>query len=221
VQQEDGMSIALWGRLSSNNVQKVVWTLEEVGAPYRHIDTGGRFGGLDDPAYRAMNPNGKVPTLRDDDTVVWESHAIVRYLAAAYSAGALWPETPRARAVADQWTDWTATTFQPAWIEVFWLLVRTPPERHDKQAITAALARTRAAFALLEQRLSDTPVLAGDGFTYADIVAGVSLYRWTSMEIERPVLPGVEAWHERLLARPAFRQAVCVSYAELVGRLAF
>ncbi len=213
------MAIRLWGRLSSNNVQKVVWTLEEIGVPYTQIDAGGRFGGLDDPSFRAMNPNAKVPVLRDGDTVIWESHAIVRYLAAAYSAGFLWPKMPGERAIADQWTDWTATTFQPAWIDVFWLFVRTPAPQHDKQAIANALTRAHAAFVLMNQRLTAAPFLGGDTFSYADIVAGVSMYRWMTMEIERPALPALGAWHARLLARPAFHKAVCISYAELAGRL--
>jgi glutathione S-transferase len=215
------MSITLWGRLNSSNVQKAVWALEELGLAYDHVPLGGSFGGLDDPAYRAMNPNGKVPTLRDGDLVLWESHAIVRYLAARYGAGGLWPAEAVERAVVDQWTDWTATTFQPAWIELFWRFVRTPREQHDPRAIGQALMLTLQAFAILDRRLGEAPFLAGQALTYADIAAGVSLYRWTTMAIERPVLPNVEAWHRRLLDRPGFRKAVCVPYDELVGRIAF
>jgi glutathione S-transferase len=215
------MTITLWGRLNSANVQKAVWALEETGVAYAQVDLGGKFGGLDQPEYLAMNPNGRVPTLRDGDLVVWESHAIVRYLAATYGAGSLWPADPRVRAVVDQWTDWTATTFQPAWIELFWLLVRTPVAQHDRGAIGRALLATLAMFGILDQRLAAAPFLAGDSFSHADIVAGVAMYRWMTMDIQRPVLAHVEAWHRRLEARPAFRKAVCVSYADLVGRLAF
>ena len=214
------MAITIWGRLNSINVQKVIWALEETGVAYDHVPLGGKFGGLDDPAYRAMNPNGKVPTLRDGDLIMWESHAIVRYLAAAHGVG-LWPADPRHRAVADQWTDWTATTFQPAWIDVFWLFVRTPTAQHDKVAIGKALAASFSAYGILDQRLATTPFLAGDVLTYADIVAGVSMYRWMAMEIQRPELPNLAAWYQRLNARPAFQKAVCVSYADMVGRLTF
>lgn len=212
------MAITVWGRLNSINVQKVIWALEETGVAYDHVPLGGKFGGLDDPAYRAMNPNGKVPTLRDGDLIMWESHAIVRYLAATYGAG-LWPADSKARAVADQWTDWTATTFQPAWIDVFWLFVRTPTAQHDKVAIGKALAASFNAYGILDQRLATTPFLAGDVLTYADIVAGASMHRWMTMEIQRPDLPHLAAWYQRLNARPAFQKAVCVSYADMVGRL--
>jgi glutathione S-transferase len=213
-------SLTLWGRKSSCNVQKVQWLLEELELPYVHKPVGGRFGGIDD-AYRALNPNGLVPTLQDGDVTVWESHAIVRYLAAAYGDASLWPADPRCRALVDQWTDWTATTFQPPWIGLFWALVRTPPEQHDAKAIAGLHARSLAAFAILDAELDRRPYLSGEYFGYADIVAGVSLYRWFDMAVERPAMPAVEAWYARLGERPAFRSTIMVSYAELVGRLEF
>jgi len=215
------MSITLWGRLSSCNVQKVVWTLEELELPYEHVPLGGVHGGNDTPEYRAMNPNGLVPTLRDGDLTVWESHAIVRYLSAAHGGGRLFPQEPRRRALVDQWTDWTGTTFQPAWIGLFWAKVRTPLEEQDRAAISRALAASTRCFGILEGQLERTPYLAGEDLTYADIVAGVSLYRWMSMEIDRPLLPHVAAWHARLNERAAFRKAVNVPYGDLVGRLAY
>lgn len=213
--------ITLWGRLNSANVQKAVWALEELGLPYRHVPLGGSYGGLNDPAYRAMNPNGLVPTLRDGDLVIWESHAIVRYLSGAYGSGKLFPVDPRARAIADQWTDWTATTFQPAWISLFSLLVRTPAPQQDRAAIDKAIAATLRCYRIMEERLGQAPYLAGERLTYADIVAGASMYRWTTMPVERPAMPNLEAWHARLNEREAFRKAICVSYEELVGRLSF
>ncbi|AKR55599.1 glutathione S-transferase [Devosia sp. H5989] len=215
------MTITLWGRLNSSNVQKVSWLLAELELDYEHLPLGGSFGGTDDPKYRAMNPNGKVPTLRDGDLVLWESHAIVRYLAATYASGLIWPVEPRERAAADQWTDWTATTYQPAWMEVFWNLVRTPLDQQNRGAIDKGIAQTTALQRMLDERLSQVPYLGGKEFTYADIVAGVSLYRWFTMPVERPSLPHFEAWYERLKERKAFQAAVCVSYEELVGRLAF
>lgn len=215
------MSITLWGRLNSANVQKAVWALEELELPFEHVPLGGAWGGNDAPEYLAMNPNGLVPTLRDGDVTVWESHAVVRYLSAEYGSGLLFPMEARDRAAVDQWTDWTATTFQPAWIALFWNKVRTPPEQQDAAAIARALAATGRCLAIMERRLSRVAYLGGTEFTYADIAAGVALYRWSTMEIERPELPAVEAWHERLNGRRAFRKAVNVPYDELRGRLAF
>ena len=214
-------NLTLWGRASSANVQKTLWALEELGLPYAHKLVGGAHGGLNEPAYRAMNPNGLVPTLQDGNLTVWESHATLRYLAATYGENLLWPADPRERALVDQWTDWTATTFQPGWIAVFWLFVRTPREQHDEKAITAAIGKTIAALRILDATLAERDYLAGDKLSYADIAAGVALYRWFTMYIDRPAMPGVENWYLRLQQRPAFRKAVMISYEELVGRLAF
>lgn len=214
-------NLTLWGRASSANVQKTLWALEELGLPYAHKLVGGAHGGLDEPAYRAMNPNGLVPTLQDGDLTVWESHATLRYLAASYGENLLWSADPRERALVDQWTDWTATTFQPGWIAVFWLFVRTPREQHDEKSIAAALTKTIAALRIADATLAERDYLAGDSLSYADIAAGVALYRWFTMDIDRPAMPGVENWYLRLQQRPAFRKAVMVSYEELVGRLAF
>lgn len=215
------MSITLWGRLNSANVQKVVWVLEELELPYEHVPLAGSYGGNDTPEYLALNPNGRVPTLRDGEVTVWESHAIVRYLSAEYGSGLLFPLEPRDRAVVDQWTDWTATTLQPAWMAVFWGKVRTPVAQQDAAAIARAVAATNACFEIMETRLGRTSYLGGEQFSYADIVAGAAMYRWSTMDIERVELPGVEAWHERLNGRRAFRRAINVPYDELVGRLAF
>ena len=215
------LGLTLWGRSNSANVQKTLWALEELGVPYHHRFVGGAHGGLETPEYRAMNPNGLVPVLQDGELTLWESHATLRYLAAAYGKNSLWRSDLRQRAIVDQWTDWTATTFQPAWISVFWLLVRTPQQQHDRKAIAAALAKTLSALRILDANLAERDYLAGDRLSYADIAAGVSLYRWFSMEMDRPAMPGVENWYRRLQDRPAFRNTVMVSYAELVGRLAF
>lgn len=212
------MGITLWGRDTSSNVQKVRWALAELGLDYDHIPLGGRHGGNGDADYLAMNPNGLVPTLRDGDVVVWESHAILRYLAASYGVGTLWPDLPHERASVDQWTDWTATTFQPAWIEVFWTLVRTPPDQRDSARIAKAIASTEKCLVLMDRQLAKTPFLAGEQLTYADLAAGVAMYRWTTMAVERQPQPHVEAWHQRLRERPAFRANVEIDYAELAGR---
>lgn len=207
--------IKLLGRITSANVQKAMWALEELGAPYEQTEMGGKFGGLDTPDYLAMNPNSLVPTLKDGDLVLWESHAIIRYLAAKYGAGTLWPESPEDRAPVDQWTDWTAMRFQPAWIDVFMAVVRTPADKRDAHKIQAAVDAAEACFAIMDKQLDKTPFLAGDDLTYADIAAGVAMHRWTTMEIERRSFPAVQAWHGRLMARPAFVKTVNTSYDDL------
>lgn len=208
--------ITVWGRETSANVQKVLWALGELDLAYDRRDVGGKFGQLDTPEYEELNPNRLVPVLQDGELTVWESHAIVRYLAAEYGAGSLWPVDPAARAIVDQWTDWTATTFQPAWIGLFGNLVRTPANRRNPDVVAASIEKSAEAMRIMDRNLAEKPFLAGNELTYADIVAGTALYRWFSMEFERPHLANIDAWHKRLQARPAFVRGTCISYADLV-----
>jgi glutathione S-transferase len=217
--EEDQVAITMWGRDTSANVQKVRWALAELGLPYEHIQLGGRYGGNRTPDYLALNPQGLVPTLRDDDLVLWESHAIVRYLAAKYGAGRLWPERIADRAESDRWTDWTATTLQPAWIETFYLFYRTAPGERDGAAIAQSREAAERAFALIDGRLAATRFLAGDQLTYADIVAGISMFRWTTMGLEgRKSFANVDRWHADLRARATYRDTVEIDYSELKGK---
>jgi len=149
--------------------------------------------------------------------LVWESYAIVRYLAAAYCSGTLWPVDPRQRAEADQWSDWTATTFQAAWLRVFEAVVRTPVAQHDAGLIARAKAEANRLFAMLDRRLAGRDFICGESLTYADIIVGVSMFRWMTMDIERLAMPNLEAWYRRLESRPAFQRGVCVSFADMVG----
>lgn len=213
--------LTLWGRLSSCNVQKAVWVLEELGLPYQRVDAGGSFGGLDDPAYLAMNPHGKVPTLQDGRTVVWESDAIIRYLAARYGQGRLWPTDPVARAAVDQWLAWANSALYRDWIDLFWMAVRTPPGEQDAAGIEARRQRTAECLALIDGQLATRANITGEELTLADIAVGMTLYRWFEMPILRPDLPRVASWYDRLRKRPAYEKAICVPFDDLVGRLAF
>lgn len=207
--------LKIWGRATSINVQKVMWTVAELELPHERIDVGGAFGGTDTDAYRALNPNGLIPTLEDDGAVVWESHAIVRYLAAKYASGSLWREEPAQRARADMWMDWAQTSVLPDLTTVFFGLVRTAPAKRDMPRINSAAERLGKTFGLLERALEGRAFLTGDSLSMGDIPVGSTLYRYFEMEFTRPSLPNVQAWYERLQARPAYREHVMVSYESL------
>ena len=214
--------LKVWGRRNSINVQKVMWTIGELAIPHEHIDAGGPFGGLDTDAFGAMNPNGRVPVIDDGGTVVWESHAIVRYVAAMYGAGTLWPVDAGLRARSDMWMDWVTADLQPAFIGgVFWNFYRTPDEQRNWPVIRQGIARSAILFRMLDRHLADKEFVAGESLTIGDIAAGAQLYRYFELEIDRPDLPHVTAWYERLKARPAYREHVMVPFADLKGRLAF
>jgi glutathione S-transferase len=212
--------LTVWGRRSSFNLQKVMWLLGELGVEHRHIQAGGEFGGLDTAEFGAMNPVRRVPVIDDDGTIVWESHAILRYLAARHGGGRFWSEDPGKRSQADRWMDWSQTALQPDFLlGVFWGFYRTPEPQRDRLAIDRSIARCARHFHLLDQVLADRPFLCGDTLTLADIPAGTSLYRYFELEIERPSLRNVEAWYRRLQERRAYREHVMVPFGELRGRL--
>jgi glutathione S-transferase len=200
--------IRIWGRNTSVNVQKVMWAIGELDLPHERIDIGGSFGKNDEPVYLAMNPNGLVPTLEEDGFVLWESNAIVRYLAAKYGAGRLEPADLRARAVANSWMDWQLSVASPAISPMFWGLIRTPPEKRDHAAIAASRERTFAAMRILDIQLARTAFLAGDALSMGDIPAALMTYRFRRLVPEPSGLDRLERWYLGMEQRPAFRQHV-------------
>ncbi|SDN21506.1 glutathione S-transferase [Methylobacterium phyllostachyos] len=190
----------LWGRLTSVNVQKAVWALDEAGLAYERIEAGGAHGIVSDPAYRARNPNGLVPTLEEDEFVLWESNAILRYLAMTCPALAL-PQDSRARAHIDQWLDWQATTFTPAMRDAFWQLFRSAEP--DRTVIAASLEKTEVLAAILDAHLADRDYVVGDCFGIADIALGCAAHRWLNLPAERIERPALRRWYARIAARPA------------------
>jgi glutathione S-transferase len=196
--------LKIWGRANSVNVKKVLWCCEELGLEFERVDAGMQFGVVNTPEYRRLNPNGLVPTIEDDGFVLWESHAIVRYLAAKHGEGSLWPQDLRARADADRWMDWTSSSFAAAYRPVFWNLVRTPAEKRDMKAIEDGVKKCGELFGMVESALAKRPFLAGGTLTMGDIPLGCFVHVWLKLPIERPKHTKLEAWHQRLLERPGY-----------------
>ena len=201
--------IKVWGRNTSANVQKVMWAVGEIGLPHERIDIGGPFGQNREPAYLAMNPNGLVPTLEEDDgLLLWESNAIVRYLAAKHCAGVLEPAALHARARANAWMDWQLSVLGPAITPCFWGLIRTAPEKRDYAAIEASKQKTTEAIAILDAELAKSAFVAGDAFSYGDIPSAVMANRYRQLVPERPAFPNFERWFAAIAARQAFKDQV-------------
>jgi len=198
--------IKVWGRVNSVNVKKALWALEELGLKYERTDAGMQFGVVDTPEYRRMNPMGLVPTLEDDGFIMWESHTIVRYLADKYGKGVLRPMELEPRTVANQWMDW-AFTFQASVRDAFWNLIRTPAEKRDAKAIEASRVKSGQLIGILDAALQNRHYVAGS-FSMGDIPAGCEVQRWMRLPMERPKMPAVEAWFERLCARPPYKRIV-------------
>ncbi|MBK8740054.1 MAG: glutathione S-transferase [Betaproteobacteria bacterium] len=198
----------IWGRDNSVNVQKVLWCCEELAIEYKRLDAGMNFGVVNTPEYRALNPNGLVPTLDEDGFVLWESNTIVRYLAATHARGGLWPDDPRARAHAEQWMDWQNSTYWPAMRPLFMGLVRTEPAKRDPLALETHRLAVLKLMEILDAHLQSHPYMGGDAFTMGDIPVGCGVWRWMGMPIQRPALPNLQRWFDALAQRPAFRKTV-------------
>jgi glutathione S-transferase len=204
--------LRLWGRANSSNVMKVIWLLEELRVPYQRLDVGGQFGQTDTPEYRAMNPNGLVPTIEEEDGfTLWESNAILRYLCARHAPDSpLWPRELRARANVDRWMDYQQTALNAPQGVVFLGLVRTPPEGRDMAGIMRAAEQLGRIWSILDAELARHPYIAGAHLTLADMAFGPHIHRWFSFSIARPDTPHLRAWYERLLALPIYAQHLAV-----------
>ena len=209
--------ITIWGRKSSVNVQSVLWCLEELDLNYSRFDAGFTYGVVNTPAFLEMNPNGKVPVLIDGDgPAIFESGAILRYLAAQYAGGPFWPDAPAARAATDKWAEWAKINFASHFIsDVFWPIVRMPPSKRDYVAINVSLALIEKELAIADKVLATHAYLAGDHFSLADIQLGHCLYRYYDIDLVRADLPHLRAYYGRLQTRPGFSRHVMASYDEL------
>ncbi len=209
--------LTIWGRKTSSNVQALMWCIGELGLPYERHDAGLQYGGIDTQAFLAMNPNGTVPVLRDGDgEPLWETGAILRYLAAHYGAAPFWPPEGSARARVDKWAEWSKINVTLSFtVPIFWKVVRTAPADQDPAVINQAVAKLDKILDIADAQLARSAFLAGSDFTLADIQFGHVLFRYFDISITRQDRPALRRYYLALTGRPAFREHVMVSYEEL------
>jgi glutathione S-transferase len=195
--------LKIWGRMSSINVKKVVWTAQELALDIQRTEAGGLFGLVKTPAYMALNPNSLVPVIEDEDYVLWESNVIVRYLAAKHSPGDMYPTDLRERFDAERWMDWQQTTLNPASRPGFWQLVRTAPEQRDAAVIEESNAVVEELMAVLDAHLAQRSFMVGERFTMADIPVACETHRWFGLPQQRQSRPHIERWYDSIRARQA------------------
>ena len=201
--------LQILGRISSINVRKVLWACDEIGIAYERSDWGLGFRPTQSPEFLALNPNALVPVIVEDDGafVLWESNAICRYLAARHDREDLLPTEPRDRAHVEQWMDWQAGELNNAWRYAFMSLVRKSAAHGDAAAVEASRAAWNRHMRILDTQLAKAGAFAaGAAFTLADIVLGLSVHRWRMTPMDKPALPAVAAYVERLRARAGFLQ---------------
>ena len=204
--------LRIWGRATSSNVMKLLWLCEELGIDFERIDVGGPFGGTREAAYLAKNPNALVPVIEEPDGfVLWESNAILRYLARTRAPGhPIYPADLREAADCDRWMDWQQTALNPPLVTVYFTLFRIPEPERDWAAFEKAKAQVEALFGMLDAWLARSAVLCGDALTLADIALGIYAYRWLLLPIDRRPMPRLQRWHYALAARPGFQNYVAL-----------
>ena len=204
--------LEIWGRKNSSNVIPVMWTVGELGLEHIRHNIGGTFGGLDSEEYGQMNPNRLVPTINDSGLVLWESNAIIRYLAFQYGKGTLWPQDTAQLAIADQWMEWMKTTAFPQLFPVFFQMVRTASQDRDTELIERKARSLSKALQILDHWLSDRSYITGETLTMGDIPVGAMAYRYYNLDIEHPDLPHMQSWYQRLCERPAYQRHVMIPF---------
>lgn len=209
--------LKVWGRQSSSNVQSLLWCLDELKLDFERVDAGFTYGLVDTDEFQAINPNGTVPVLQDGkNSAIWETGAILRYLAATYGDDDFWPKDPAARAQIDKWAEWAKLNIAAKFTRpIFWELVRIAPSQQDPIAVEKALKILNKFLGVADQQLAEKPFLAGEHFTLADIQFGHCLYRYFDMDMQRQEFVHVERYYQQLTEREAFRKHVMFSYEEL------
>lgn len=208
--------LVVHGRATSSNVQTVMWLIGELGVPFERIDVGGPFGGNTDPSFLAMNPMGRVPVVQDDQVTLFESQAILRYLAARHRAYTLWPQDPAERAAVDQWLEWSKINVAPVLIyKVFWQLIRTSAVDRDTDRLAEGVAELKPLMSIADQQIAKYGWLAGHNFSLADISFGTQLFRYYTVPFDKEELPNLTRYYQRLTTRPAYTEHVMVSFEPL------
>lgn len=209
--------LTIWGRKTSSNVQALMWCVGELGLEYHRHDVGHHHGGLDTPAFRDLNPNRTIPVLQDGtNPPLWETGAILRYLADRYGSDTFWPHDPVQRAEVDKWAEWAKINVAMAFtVPVFWQVVRTAPEHRSHIDIRNAVEYLERKLDIANQCLAEHEYLTGPKLTLADIQFGHILYRYYDIEISRARFSNLERYYDQLTQRPAFRHHVMISYEDL------
>ncbi|EAQ64025.1 putative glutathione S-transferase [Marinomonas sp. MED121] len=208
----------LYGRITSFNVQKVLWLLDELGLNYELVELGGRFGGLETENFQQLNPMKKVPVLIDGKRHIWESHTIMRYLIAEYSSQLWCQGSPYSQSLYERWMDWSQVTFQPAFMATFWGYYRMPPNKRDMNTVELNLARCKLCLKQIEVQLKETDYLAGSSMSLADICVGAVLYRLTTQGLSISLASNTQQWFDKLSKRPGYKTWIMSDYSELKGR---
>ena len=215
------MSLVIYGRHTSYNVQKVLWLLEDLQLNYQHIEFGQNLGDTETDEFGKLNPMRKVPVLVDGDCVIWESNTILRYLANEHGHGEWFVQDAYQRSLAERWMDWSQTIFEPAFVDVFWGYHRTPQALHNQAQIESGLTSCQSCLSKLDDQLTNQPYLVGNHLSLADVCASVFIFRLVEIDLEVELSVNVSKWYENLQQREGYRKWVMSDFSSLKGRLQY
>ena len=198
-------NLHIWGRLNSINVQKVLWLCEDLKIPFERTDAGMQYGVNKTQSYLQLNPNGLVPVIKDNELVLWESHAILRYLSKKHDvADILYPKSADQSAKIDQWLDWYNTTAWTVMRPLFWGFIRTKLEERNLQELEKTRVQMSSILKILDYQLKSTPWVTGDHFTIADLPLALIAFRWFNLPIEREDYQHLSRWFKQIELRPGY-----------------
>ena len=189
--------LTVWGRKTSSNVQALMWCIGELQLPYIRHDVGHKYQGTDTDFFYSLNPNRTVPVLQDGSAPpLWETGAILRYLANRYASDTFWPRDPQEKANVDRWAEWAKINVAMAFTApVFWRVVRTPESERDETAIRQAMLTLEKNLSIAGEQLSKHNFLAGDEFSLADIQFGHILFRYYDIDVVRQPLRHLHSYY--------------------------
>lgn len=213
--------INIFGRKTAFNVQKVLWFLEELNLDFKLIELGGDFGGLDTSKFLKMNINGTIPVLDDNGNYIWESHTILRYLAAKYGCKDWHYDNPIKRSEYERWMDWGQTRFQPIFMKLFWGYYRTPSKDHDMKIIKNNIQECNTCLEILSKVLEKNEYLIGDKISLADICVGSILYRLLNIGLDINLPKKVSLWFKKLLARKGYKNWIMSDFSSLKNKISY
>ena len=209
--------LTVYGRRNSSSVQLVMWAINELNVDFERLDFGHGFAATNTPTYLSMNPMGRVPVIRDGDITMFESAAILRYLGARYGRETFWPSDPKIRGPLDAIAEWGKNTFAEGVLRIFVYEVRMSSATRDPTFLAAAVENLKPLADIFEGLLDGRAWVGSDHFTFADIACGHILHRYFSLDWDRPVLPNLDRYYQKLQYRSAYRENAMVSYDELRG----
>jgi len=200
------MTIKIFGRKSSCNVQKVIWLCSELKIDFETKDYGGKYGRTKEEAYKSLNPNSTVPLIEDEGFFLYESNAIIKYLSNKYNYLKL--EDHKMIAKRDQWMDWAGFTLAAPCAIITLNLILLPPEKRNASKVSKAKEQVLSLLKILNNQLGDNQYLLGQEFSLADIPAGCWYNRCLKLDFDLSSFKGISAWGARLSKRKAFQNSI-------------